>query len=189
LKGRKVWMVVVASVVLIGIVAGGFWYHEQPQFCAVCHVMEPYLDSWEDSNPEPLLANRHAQEDVACLDCHEATVSDQIHELVVFVKQDYRTPLMKRNYPQSTCFECHLENEHTSYKEIASRTQDYRVDGDSINPHDTHLGEEECYRCHRMHSTSYEIEYCYMSCHHEETLASDCTNSGCHGAAELGLQE
>jgi len=34
------------GVVLGGVGAAGFWqYHEQPQFCATCHIMEPYLES------------------------------------------------------------------------------------------------------------------------------------------------
>ena len=34
------------GVVLGGVGAVGSWqYHEQPQFCATCHIMEPYLES------------------------------------------------------------------------------------------------------------------------------------------------
>jgi len=33
-------------VVIGGVGVIGLWrYHEQPQFCATCHIMEPYLES------------------------------------------------------------------------------------------------------------------------------------------------
>ncbi|MCJ7619633.1 MAG: hypothetical protein MUP64_05385 [Anaerolineae bacterium] len=44
--------VAVISVLLGVVVVGGVgavaaWkYHEQPQFCATCHIMGPYLESW-----------------------------------------------------------------------------------------------------------------------------------------------
>src|SRR5262245_31942397 len=37
----------------------------QPQFCASCHIMEPYYDSWQ--------ADMHGSKlDVACVECHYA---------------------------------------------------------------------------------------------------------------------
>ena len=185
MKKRKIILALGVTVVVAMTLAGlALWqYHERPQFCATCHVMQPYLDSWTGSTSETMLALEHAEEDVTCLDCHEPTVEQQMQELVSYVKADFSTPLKTRNFGQDTCFDCHLPNEQTSYDEIVARTEDYVVDGERVNPHATHLGEEECYRCHRVHRTSLGITYCY-SCHHEHTLADDCTTAGCHGASE-----
>ena len=49
---------------LIAIPAGyGFMeYSTQPEFCASCHNMVPYVKSWETS--------RHGKANVSCIDCH-----------------------------------------------------------------------------------------------------------------------
>ena len=49
-------------VVVGGVGAVGLWsYHEQPQFCATCHIMDPYLESWQSSDYG---AAAHAEADV-----------------------------------------------------------------------------------------------------------------------------
>ena len=45
-KKRIVVIAVLLGLVVIGGVgAVGFWkYHEQPQFCATCHIMDPTIE-------------------------------------------------------------------------------------------------------------------------------------------------
>jgi len=149
---RKNWVVVGMAVVIIAIAGVAMWnYHEQPQFCAMCHVMQPYLASWESS---AFLARTHAEEDIACLDCHEPTVQQQVEELIKNVTKNYETPLRERKFPQEECLECH---EHGSYTELAQRTSDLER-----NPHDSHYGEMECHICHNVHRVS--EDYC-APCH------------------------
>jgi cytochrome c nitrite reductase small subunit len=145
-------MVLLAVVVLGGAGAMGFWqYHERPEFCATCHIMEPYLASWLDSEYG---AHGHATEDVTCLECHVPTIEQQINELVVYVQGDYEIPLEELDYPQDQCFQCH---EHGSYEEVVQLTADLE-----LNPHDSHFGEVECDTCHNMHGPS--ADYC-AECH------------------------
>ena len=69
--------VLIAGIAAVVIVIAGvaLWnYHEQPQFCAICHIMQPYLESWESP---PLLAQAHAEENITCLECHEPTIQQQ----------------------------------------------------------------------------------------------------------------
>jgi len=151
-KKRKTW--IAAGIALVVIAAGGvgLWeYHEQPQFCATCHVMEPYLESWEHNS---LLANTHAQEDIDCLECHEPTIQQQVNELVAFVTNDYEVPLKELKVPQEECLACH---EHGSYDELVEATAYMER-----NPHDSHYGEMECRLCHKMHKPS--VDYC-SQCH------------------------
>jgi len=142
-------------VVVGGVGAVGLWqYHEQPQFCATCHIMEPYLESWNGSD---LLANAHALENVTCLDCHEPTLQQQMDELVVYMQGDFTVPLEERQFETQFCFDCHEPNEHTSYEEVIQLTEALE-----LNPHDSHLGEMDCDICHKTHRPS--EDYC-AQCH------------------------
>jgi len=155
-RKRTVVIAVLLGVVVIGGVgAVGMWqYHEQPEFCATCHIMDPYLESWQASDYG---AAAHAAEDVACLDCHEPTVQQQMDELVMYVQGDFAVPLEEREFGVEFCFDCHEANEHTGYEEVIQRTA-----GLEINPHDSHLGEMDCSTCHKMHKPS--EDYC-AQCH------------------------
>jgi cytochrome c nitrite reductase small subunit len=156
-KKRIVVIAVVLGVVVIGGVgAVGFWqYHEQPQFCATCHIMDPYLESWQASD---LGAHAHAEYDVTCLECHEPTVEEQVNELVVYLQGDYEIPLRELKYPMEECLQCH---EHGTYEEIVETTADL-VETVGANPHASHYGEMECRLCHKMHKES--EDYC-AQCH------------------------
>jgi cytochrome c nitrite reductase small subunit len=147
--------VLVGAVVIGGVGAVGLWqYHEQPQFCATCHLMEPYLQSWQASDYG---AYAHAVEGVACLDCHEPTLEQQVDELVVYMQGDFTVPLEEREFSADFCLDCHEANEHTSYDEVIQLTADLE-----LNPHDSHLGELNCETCHKMHRAS--EDYC-ADCH------------------------
>ena len=148
--------VLLAVVVLGGVGAVGLWqYHEQPEFCATCHIMDPYLESWQSSDYG---VHAHAKHDVACLDCHEPTIQQQMNELMIYVQGDHEVPLKPLKYPSEECLECH---EHGSYDEVVEMTAhlDEEV---GANPHDSHYGEMECRLCHRMHEES--EDYC-AQCH------------------------
>jgi len=154
--------VLLGVVVIGGTGAVAFWeYHERPQFCATCHIMEPYLESWVSSDYG---AYGHAVENVACLDCHVPTVQQQVDELVVYLKGDFAVPLEQRDFGDDFCFQCHLPNEHASEEQVIQLTA-----GREVNPHDSHLvGEMDCETCHKMHGTS--EDYC----------------AGCHGSLSAG---
>ena len=155
-KRRIVVIAVLLGMVVIGGVGAiGLWkYHEQPQFCATCHIMEPYLASWQASDYG---AYAHAEADVTCLNCHEPTTQQQVDELVVYMQGDFTVPLEEREYGNEFCFDCHLPNEHTSYEEVIQLTA-----GPELNPHGSHLGELECEICHKTHRPS--EDYC-AQCH------------------------
>jgi len=152
LRRRSIWMIVgIAAVVVIVAGVAGWNYHEQPQFCATCHIMQLYLESWESP---PLLAYAHAEENVTCLECHEPTIQQQMDEGIKFVKNDYENPLEEREFDQEWCLRCH---EHGSYEELIQRTEELE-----LNPHDSHYGEMECSICHKVHRGS--EDYC-AQCH------------------------
>jgi formate-dependent nitrite reductase cytochrome c552 subunit len=143
---------------LIAAASVGAWeYHETPQFCGnTCHIMQPYVDTWEGDH---LLAARHAEAGVECLDCHMPTMEDQISQIEMYVEGSYEQPLETRKFENDWCFRCH---EHDSYEAIAEKTE-YLVDEVNRNPHNSpHYNNLECYTCHNMHQQG-EI-YC-STCH------------------------
>jgi len=133
--------------------------------CTTCHSMASYVGSLEDSN---LLAYAHAQEGLECEDCHEQEAIKQTHEEIV-----PGTRVRALRVANEFCFDCHVDNEHTSYDQVIGRTTDYVIDGQTINPHDPHPGtgvpQLGCGECHKMHEESQPVKGCY-SCHHEGTI-------------------
>jgi cytochrome c-type protein NrfB len=118
--------------------------------------MKPYEESLSDSE---LSAYTHAQAGLTCLDCHELTALEQVHENA----DPNANEVVERKFPNEFCLKC-----HGSYQSLTELTKDSTV-FEGTNPHDTHLGEVECYSCHGIHKTSKGIQYCY-SCHHPEAL-------------------
>ena len=199
-------MVVGAVVVVLAL--SGFaavQWHETPQFCAAfCHLMDPYLASYTGQvvstrDGSTLMAKAHADEGLACLDCHEPTLEQQVQELVTFVKGDYRTPLDRMRVSDEDCLAC---KEHASREELIERTADYQMEYtlneevlsriaaagydlegerntnphaypvNPVNPIDPHKEGgpmPECAKCHRMHGESPKIEGCF-GCHHSGTF-------------------
>lgn len=181
MKKRITWAILGVAAVVITVPGVFLWdYHKEPAFCGTfCHIMKPYVASWEASD---FLAKAHADEEVICLDCHEPTIKQQVEEAMLFVSGKYQDPLVMRQFPDDFCLKCH---EHGSRDQIIERTQDYTVGGQEINPHNPHEGvdetlvsEIECWNCHKMHQKSATINYCY-ECHHDYTFQG-CDGADCH---------
>lgn len=157
MKRRKIWVILgIAVVVIIGAGVAGWEYHKKPQFCAtMCHLMEPYEQSWSSSDFE---VRAHAEDGIVCLDCHEPTIKQQIEEVIAYVSKDFDDPLRERKLPMETCLSC---KEHGTYQEMVEVTQPLEEEW-GRNPHNSHWGEMECSLCHNMHRPS--VNYC-ASCH------------------------
>lgn len=150
----------VAFVAFVGVMAvwGHFWEfrfgNPSSESCASCHILDSYFDS---QNDPIMLASRHAQQGLTCVDCHPRTLEDQIHETLAYLQDDYRFPFRRAQYPMTTCFECHS---HSSYDQIAWRTTDLGITdpqamGYYANPHQPpHYSNLECHTCHRVHRES-----------------------------------
>lgn len=126
---------------LIGVTAvGAEKVSDKPAFCANCHNMQSYYDSWHSGN---LLAKKHADAGINCHDCHTPKMSQQIEEGVKYITGDYETPLKKREFPKALCLKCHTLEEAKA-----------KTNFGEANPHDSHEGEQECFKCHSMHRQS-----------------------------------
>jgi formate-dependent nitrite reductase cytochrome c552 subunit len=123
---------------------------EKPSFCASCHVIKPYYQSWENGE---LLAAKHGTKDVKCLDCHKQSLPGKMKEGFVYVTGTYETPLKEREFSKKDCLKCHEQEKIVAATNFTSSHS---------NPHDSHLGEMDCNLCHKMHRKS-EV-YC-AQCH------------------------
>lgn len=154
-KIKKKWVVLgTVAAVVVAAAIGMFVWHEQPSFCGtVCHLpMSSYVESLEDETKDVSMHYRLGNE---CLDCHEASVGDQIREGVAFVTGNYTIPL-EDSYIGTAEF-CTQQGCHEGgYEELATRTEGH------YNPHASHYEDLECYTCHSLHGTN---EYWCTSCH------------------------
>ncbi len=179
LKGGKAYVTLGVSVVIILLAACGFTVlHEQPSFCnAICHApQDPINATYEGNSGEAgvdkwgnpvedmgdLLVVAHKENgDMVCLDCHEATMGQQVTEGVLWISGNYDYPLdertltdlnhyVKADDPNEFCLNesCH----NMTYEDLAKTTESYG----EYNPHiteDRHQ-ELECGDCHKAHRQS-----------------------------------
>ncbi len=169
---RRAPIVVGIIVVVLACAAGGFFvWHNQPSFCnAVCHEpMDYYVqgyfgESQGASSTQAGLAQAHAKADVTCLQCHTATIKDQVNEATAWMSGTYETSsdgglspaLITADKKMCATAGCH------DWNDVVAATQDWGgVAG--VNPHVSHQGEAiDCSNCHRVHEQS--VMYC-NACH------------------------
>lgn len=117
---------------------------DRPEFCASCHNMQSYYDSWHEGN---LLAKKHGDANVACHDCHQASMAQKMDEGIKQITGDFEMPMEKRKFSNEFCTKCHDMNK------VKAKTV-YEYNGAVANPHDAHVGEQDCSVCHSMHQPS-----------------------------------
>lgn len=165
-KGHKRGWITAGVVVAIIAVAGvGFWvWHEQPSFCnAICHSpMDYYVETYEENDPHKGITV-HAENDVTCLKCHEATPWLQLQELAGWVSDNYPmtpdgTKLADGKEFASEAFcaasGCHHELGDT-YDEISANLWGFSGNDEKYNPHISHQDLDlECGDCHGIHESN-----------------------------------
>ena len=121
--------------------------------CSPCHVMEPYVQGYHDGD---ILAHKHAEAGVTCIDCHDNGIEDKVQETVWYITDDFDDPPQKRAFDNEMCTKCH------SVSDIIAKTN--YPEG---NPHDSHLGDLVCSDCHYSHEKS---KAACQKCHNFEFL-------------------
>lgn len=158
----KVSLVLSGVVLLVGLATAGMalWVKDRirtTDYCAGCHVIRPYYDTWKLST---FTAHTHAAAGVVCQDCHRRTVGEQLREFVSNVTRSHQFPLNDYHVNSKVCFRC-----HGSYQVLADLTKNLiGPDGFPLgrNPHHSHWGALDCAVCHKMHSAS--VDFC-SKCH------------------------
>lgn len=152
-KGRRLnkksILIGLAVIILLGgVTAGGLLKAStKPSFCSNCHIIKPYYQSWNEGS---FLDHKHAQQDVACLDCHHRTIPEKAQEGLKYVTGNYELPLEGPPGDRAFCLSCHSDKgPGSSWEEIKAATN-----FEESNPHDSHNGEQDCNLCHKMHGES-----------------------------------
>ncbi|SDF18496.1 cytochrome c3 family protein [Sporomusa acidovorans] len=140
--------VIYVIILLVLIAAGGMIAmakaSDKPEFCTSCHNMQSYYDSWHDGN---LLAKKHADAGVNCHDCHQPSLTQQMDEGLKYVTDNFDDPMPKRQFSNEFCTKCH------NMEDVKAKTLFDDKNG-KVNPHDAHVGQQNCYECHSMHRES-----------------------------------
>jgi hypothetical protein len=153
----KGWTTSVAALVIVIAAALGGTMRlksraQTTEYCANCHVIAPYYNSWKSS---PYLAHTHEELGLVCQDCHVRTARAAMTELVKNVTHEYEIPLKEHRVRPAECLSC-----HGSYAALANRTKNLKgPDGFPLgrNPHDSHWGQIDCGICHKMHRASVDL--------------------------------
>jgi hypothetical protein len=179
----KLWLKIVIAIVAVFVVLGGgagaayAIFHDNPAFCnAICHTpMDPYVESYQEGTSiNPLQADSEAvlsvvthkdsDQQLNCLSCHVPDMQEQIQEGIKWVTGDYELPIemklvngqVKEDSGDKNGVEfclradCH-EGIGTDdpLKDLKGITAD-----EHRNPHDSHLGNQDCSNCHQTHEQS-----------------------------------
>jgi flagellar basal body-associated protein FliL len=185
---RILLVVAIVLVVLVGG-AGGVYlgFHDKPGFCNfICHTpMDPYVVSYEEGtsiNPAQadsdatlsVILHKDSDQGINCLTCHVPSMSEQIQEGIKWVTGDYEVPVemkiaagqVKEGSGDKNGVEFCLRPE--CHEGVASLDDLKQVTADQHrNPHNSHLGNQDCANCHQTHEQSVMM----------------CTQ--CHGDAEV----
>lgn len=159
-KGRQAfiarlpWILVVVLVAGTTLATAGYKWHNQPDFCAaVCHdTMGYYFDNFDQGSD---LARVHKEANVTCLDCHEASLEQQVSEVLTQISGDYDIPLRQRSLEDDVCLKCHI-----SVESLQAKTDLLEKDphGGNITGHQNFT----CNNCHKSHSK--QVNQC-SKCH------------------------
>ncbi|MDR3053236.1 MAG: cytochrome c3 family protein, partial [Coriobacteriales bacterium] len=111
----------------------------------------------------------HKKAGNACLDCHEASIGEQIHEAQVWLAGDFTTPLAASGIGTNEfCLGCHeldkIVAATDNYSELPSDVAtEFGGLNRGLNPHRSHMEDIQCGDCHSMHGAS--VMQC-NSCHY-----------------------
>ncbi len=120
-----------------------------PSFCSICHIIRPYVQSYNGSE---YLDHIHAQAGVGCKECHVTTPIGALKEVAAYVTGNYHNPLPEKRVDMQVCLKC-----HRSYASLAEQTKYLPK-----NPHDGHWPNLQCSMCHKSHRET--VNYC-VQCH------------------------
>jgi nitrate/TMAO reductase-like tetraheme cytochrome c subunit len=172
INGLKISIISNILLVLVIAIGAASWYtihlsDTNPQFCATCHLMKEYVDSYTSSTH---LDHLHAQATIQCKQCHDYPLASEISSGIKYITGNYTVPLAYTKIGNKEfCLKC-----HGSYDKLAEYTANYDPDS-GRNPHQSHNGELDCYNCHKSHGQSQL--YC-TQCHSDIKIPEGWTTWG-----------
>ena len=155
-------------VIMFAFLAAGTFYEyvESPEFCGTfCHVMEPYYESYEHPDNNPMMAT-HLNEHITCGNCHngpgfKGTVDaliGAVYEVYSYVFSVYDPDNLGGHFSDDACLKCH----DGTIASIAGEVVSYN--DEIINPHEE---QTHCSECHASHFNGLDglTEHTCIVCH------------------------
>lgn len=172
MKGRSILAtaLLVLFIGIIGVTVWGIRYTNSPDFCDSCHIIKPYVESWNKSfmGGGKLSEGRR----VTCVDCHFAPgvigyMRGKVYSLMKLTEygtHKYDTPPPSVDLLTNTsCLQCHgsdrrpdfqdghnvVDASDPTYPQIAVQEQ-YKPETAIMFPHDFHVNKVQlkCADCH-----------------------------------------
>lgn len=163
MKQRKklITIGVIVGIVVVAIV--GFWvWHNTPGFCGICHSpMSYYVDTYDDENPN-MGVTVHQQNGKACLDCHEATLTTQVTEVMNWISDNYPMDAEgvmlasgQQFADEEFCARSGCHADANNMNQVIAKTWGFEGNDEKYNPHQSHQQFAlKCYDCHGIHETN-----------------------------------
>ena len=111
--GSALWHAGILVACALAILFASVEVTSQPGFCASCHIMKPYYQSWQHS----------AHHKIACVECHippgvSATIQKKWEALSMVTSYFTGTYGTKpwAQVPDASCFRCHQTKDFTGMK-------------------------------------------------------------------------
>ncbi|MDL0089884.1 cytochrome c3 family protein [Campylobacter gastrosuis] len=143
-KKRKYTLIGLVVAAIVGFIA----YHQvqaashKPEFCIMCHNMQPEYDSFVKGD---MLAKKHNDANVTCHDCHVPTLAEQLNEVRMYATGDFKMPADQRGFKNEQCIGCHKVDE------IRKKTAHYGLSNPHESVHNRANEMLECQSCHAVH--------------------------------------
>lgn len=146
------WTILIILVVAAYPAAKGaeFVFHQNPDNCSVCHLMDSHVDSYYESSH---MDQAHEAAEVLCTDCHDSSLSSNVRMVGNYLIGNYEDFDPSVAQDDSMCADCH------ALDEVVEVTSAYG----EFDPHGAFHGlNMDCNFCHRSHEA--QIDYCSY-CH------------------------
>jgi len=151
--------------------ATAFELMESPEFCGkVCHVMEPYYESYENPGNNTFMA-AHSDNEITCSNCHNEPgilgtaggLASGLPESYIYITSTYDEDHLGEYGSNEACLKCHDGTVTINGKTAIIPMNVTIPDGNSTNPH---LDEKDCTDCHTSHTVGIGLtEEACLVCH------------------------
>ena len=150
-KGKRLPIVIAAVVIVTVLGVAGWAWRSTPEFCdSVCHsTMGKYYDSFVNDTDSLAYKHRSAVNN-QCLGCHEATLSQTVHEVQTQLAGNYEQPFSKVTLSNDFCLQSGC---HSGAGVMPGASESSTADW-SFDPHSDYHGVQQCNSCHLMHDQS-----------------------------------
>jgi len=141
----------IGLIVIVTAATSAYEYIESPDYCGnfLCHIMNPYYDSYLYPGNNSMMAV-HLASETSCTNCHDEpgligkidSLFTGVTETYLYFTNSYNPEDLGGDITRESCLKCHDDNFATAPRYITA------ANGKVANPHDD---ENKCTDCHNAH--------------------------------------